>query len=95
MGAANFDKVDVRPLAGARVIAIPDRDEAGQKWARQVRDKLDGVAAALIFKLAKTGKDAADHIAAEHGVDDLVDTELPNNEDDQQGKRQLVLTPAA
>jgi P4 family phage/plasmid primase-like protien len=76
MGAANFRKVDVSPLTNARVVAIVDQDRAGQKWATHVRDKLQGVAAALVFKRAKVGKDAADHIAAGHGVDDFEGVEI-------------------
>lgn len=71
MGANNFGKVDVTPLHAATVVAVVDNDAAGQKWANSVADKLDGVAT-LKFVRAAEGKDAADHVAAGHGLDDLV-----------------------
>ncbi len=71
MGSANWNKVDATPLHDADVIVIVDRDQAGQKWAGQVRASLDGKARSLTFKQAHVGKDAADHIAAGHGLDEL------------------------
>jgi hypothetical protein len=71
MGATNFDKVDVAPLRGAIVIAVVDRDAAGDRWATTVRERLDGFAASLAFVEAITGKDAADHVAAGHGLADF------------------------
>lgn len=73
MGSSNFNKVDVSPLEGAHVVAVVDRDEAGQKWAVQVRDRLTPVAASLRFVEAAEGKDLSDHLAAGMGVGDLVD----------------------
>ena len=72
MGASNFGLVDVGPLKGAEVIAIADRDAAGQTWAAAVRARLDGYAASLVFVEAKVGKDAADHVGAGHGLDEFV-----------------------
>jgi 5S rRNA maturation endonuclease (ribonuclease M5) len=71
-GASNFGKVDVGPLKGAQVIAVVDQDAAGQKWAAEVHRRLDGWAASLTFRAAKVGKDASDHAAAGHGLDDFV-----------------------
>lgn len=70
-GAVNVSKVDARPLAGARVVAVVDRDAAGDEWAAQVRELLAGVAASVEFVAAATGKDAADHVAAGHAVADF------------------------
>ncbi|WP_052460147.1 hypothetical protein [Tessaracoccus massiliensis] len=72
MGASNFTKVDISPLQGAIVVAVVDRDRAGEQWAADVADKLAGVAADLEFRQAKVGKDASDHLAAGFGVDALV-----------------------
>lgn len=72
MGAGNFDKVDVSPLAGADVIAVVDRDDAGVKWAESVADRLTGITTSLAFVEAAAGKDAADHIAAGHDLTDFV-----------------------
>ncbi|MEV0723936.1 AAA family ATPase [Micromonospora purpureochromogenes] len=88
-GADNFAKVDVSPLKGARVVAVVDRDAAGEKWAEQVRKRLDGFAAELVLVEAAEGKDAADHIAAGHPLDALVPVEAKPT------GRRLVLTSAA
>jgi hypothetical protein len=71
MGSANFAKVDVEPLRGAYVVAVQDNDEAGHKWASQVREALEGVAESLEFRVAASGKDATDHLMAGHAVEDL------------------------
>jgi hypothetical protein len=76
MGAGNFAKVDTAPLTGAKIIAVVDHDPGGQTWAGQVRDSVAGVAGSLIFQQAKIGKDAADHVAAGLGLDDLVEIEI-------------------
>ncbi|HET8601758.1 MAG TPA: AAA family ATPase [Segeticoccus sp.] len=75
-GSSNVDKVDASPLHGAHVVAIVDRDKAGQTWAGKVRQILGGKAASLHFVQAAEGKDAADHIAAGHGSEDLVPLQL-------------------
>lgn len=71
MGARNFDKVSVGVLQGARVIAIRDEDEPGQRWAELVAERLDGVAASVRFAHVAAGKDITDHIAAGLGAADL------------------------
>ena len=71
MGAKNFHKVDASPLQGAKIKAIVDNDDAGRDWQRQVAEHLDGIATSLQFYRAKVGKDAADHIAAGHTLEDL------------------------
>jgi hypothetical protein len=71
-GAKSFWKVDESPLQEARVIVVVDRDEDGEeKWARQVWDKLNSKAKRIEFVQAKVGKDASDHIAAGHGLQDF------------------------
>lgn len=72
MGSSNIGRCDLSPLHGAHVIAVVDRDDAGDKWATKARDALDGQAASLAFVHAATGKDTADHIAAGHTLDQLV-----------------------
>lgn len=71
MGARNFDKVDVAPLAGAHVVAIPDNDDEGTRWAELVTAALDGVTATLRFAHPAAGKDISDHLAAGLGYNDL------------------------
>ena len=99
MGATSFGRVDVRPLTGATVTAVVDRDDAGQKWARLVADKVGPIAATLTFAHAATGKDAADHIAAGFTVQELVPVQPPaphrDERDDDTGARRLHLTAAS
>lgn len=77
MGGSNFGDVDVSPLRGARIIAVVDNDAVGHKWATKVADRLAEFTTGLTFVIAKEGKDAADHIAAGHGLDDFAPYE-PN-----------------
>lgn len=81
MGAANWKRVDVEPLNGADVIAIPDRDEAGTNWARDVATSLHGKAQTITFRTAAAGKDAADHVAAGLKIGDLIQWELEPGDD--------------
>ncbi|MFF0821205.1 AAA family ATPase [Micromonospora haikouensis] len=55
----------------AVVTIIADKDEPGQAHARQVRDSLTGVAAAIEIWEAKEGKDATDHVNAGHSLADM------------------------
>lgn len=59
-------------LAGAEVVIVADKDEPGRKHARQVFASLRDVAASVRVVEARTGKDAADHLAAGHRVDDFL-----------------------
>jgi AAA domain len=87
MGANSFGKVDVTPLYGAKVVAIVDKDSAGQSWAALVQSKLDGQCHSLAFVEAAEGKDAADHIAAGYSVDDLRPLEDANELPTDRAKR--------
>lgn len=71
-GAGNFGKCDVSPLKGSNVVAIADRDAAGEKWAERVREKLGGYAASLTVMQAKSGKDITDHVMHGYGLQDLI-----------------------
>lgn len=85
MGSSNFDKVDVGPLRGRDVVAVVDRDAGGLKWAEQVRGRLVGYAASVAFVEAADGKDAADHVAAGHGLTDFAQHEPPVPIEDGEG----------
>jgi 5S rRNA maturation endonuclease (ribonuclease M5) len=76
MGAGKAHLADWSPLAGKNVIVIADRDDAGHKHARDVVRELAGIAASVKVVEAKTGKDAADHIAAGHSLDELVPVDV-------------------
>lgn len=58
-------------LAGAQVVVVADKDEPGRKHAAQVAASLEGKAASVRVVEAATGKDAADHLAAGHTLEDF------------------------
>src|SRR5699024_4721817 len=68
-GSQNIGKTDLTPLHGGKIVAVVDRDRQGDTWAQIVADRLEGRCQQLSFVQAFTGKDAADHVAAGHGVD--------------------------
>ena len=73
MGAGKAHLADWSPLKGKTAIVIADKDGPGRKHAAQVVELAGGVGAASVLTVeAKTGKDAADHIAAGHTLDELV-----------------------
>jgi DNA-binding transcriptional ArsR family regulator len=73
MGAGKADKFDWTPLAGRHAIVVADNDEPGRKHAAQVAELLTNIAASVAIKQAAAGKDIADHIAAGHTLDELLD----------------------
>jgi 5S rRNA maturation endonuclease (ribonuclease M5) len=79
MGAGKAGKADWTPLAGAKVVIVADRDEPGKRHALDVRRILRGLDTTIDVRLAATGKDAADHVAAGHGLDDFVPVDLPDD----------------
>lgn len=74
MGAGNLSKADLSPLTNAAVVAVVDADEAGQRWAATVA----GLLPAAELVTAAVGKDAADHVAAGHGLDDFRPLDVSN-----------------
>lgn len=58
-------------FVGCDVTIVADRDEPGQKHARTVAQNLEGPANTVRIVEAKTGKDAADHLAAGNGLDEF------------------------
>lgn len=80
MGAGNFGKVDITPLKGADVIAIPDQDSSGQRWRADVTGRIDGYAKSLTVLAPKAGKDASDHVAAGYSIDEFGTSTLPNRD---------------
>lgn len=77
MGAGNAHLFDWSPLAGRPVVIVADKDSPGQKHAADIRGLVADVAASVAVVEALTGKDAADHIAAGHGLDELVLANVP------------------
>lgn len=70
-GAGKWRSEFGKPLHGARVVIVADRDERGRDHARQVARSLESIAAAVQIVEAAAGKDAADHLAAGRGLDDF------------------------
>jgi hypothetical protein len=91
-GAGKWSKVDPSPLSGGKVVVVADKDGPGRKHAREVLASLDGTVQSIRLVEARTGKDAADHIAAGHSLDDLVSVDLVPED---AGSRTLRLTPAS
>jgi hypothetical protein len=58
-------------LRGAVVIVVQHRDACGRRRTRQLLASLEGVAASVSVVEAAAGNDAADHVAAGGGLDDL------------------------
>jgi hypothetical protein len=58
-------------LAGAHVVIVADDDEPGRHTAATIATLLAGTAADVRVVLPATGKDAADHLAAGHSLDDF------------------------
>jgi DNA primase len=69
--SASPDKYDWEPLRGKTVRVIADRDKAGEKRAKGISLHLEGIADNVCIVDPAVGKDAADHIAAGYGLDDL------------------------
>jgi hypothetical protein len=59
-------------LAGADVVVIADRDDSGRAHASHIAASLASAAKSVRIVEAAEGKDAHDHLAAGHSVDDLV-----------------------
>lgn len=71
MGAGKWRPEYSEYLRGAHVVIVQDKDEPGYRHAADVAASLKGVAASVRIVEAITGKDAFDHLAAGHGVDDF------------------------
>lgn len=71
-GAGKWRPEYSETLRGARVVIVADKDEPGRRHALDVRASLQGVAASVAIVEAKTGKDASDHLAVGHALDELV-----------------------
>lgn len=94
MGASTSpDRADWSGLAGRDVIIVRDNDEPGHKRAAKVsaylEDMTPGPSSVQVVDVIK-GKDLSDHIAAGHGLDELV----PIAAEDQP-RRRITLVPAS
>jgi hypothetical protein len=76
-GQKNLDRYDWSVLKGKHVIIVTDKDKGGRYHAERVASILDPIAESVKIVEAAEGKDAADHIAAGKGLDELVDVPSP------------------
>jgi putative DNA primase/helicase len=60
-------------LRGRHVRIVADKDEPGIAHALAAFESLDGQAASVEIVQARTGKDASDHLAAGHTLDEFMD----------------------
>jgi len=95
MGASNWAKVDSTPLAGAQVVIVADNDEPGRKYAAAARATLLELGCTVDVVHALVGKDAADHVAAGHGLGELVPVADLLDAARALPVRRLVVTPAS
>jgi replicative DNA helicase/5S rRNA maturation endonuclease (ribonuclease M5) len=70
MGAGKAHLFDLSPLHGKTVRIVRDMDEPGRAHAAQLVELLAGKADVSVWEPA-VGKDAADHIAAGHGLEEF------------------------
>lgn len=68
-------------LRGTPVVIVADKDKKGRDHARRIAGSLEGIAASVKIVEAKAGNDAHDHLAAGHGLADLVPAELEPEEE--------------
>lgn len=68
---------DWEPLRGRDVIVVTDNDDTGREHAAKVAAALRTIATSVRIVQAAVGKDAADHIAADRGLDEFLDCVLP------------------
>jgi hypothetical protein len=72
-GAGKWTAEHAHWLRGADVVVWRDRDDPGHRHADQVITSLQGIASSVRLVEAVDGKDAADHLAAGHTIDDVVE----------------------
>ena len=87
-GAGKWRAEYARHFAGiAKVIVVADRDGPGRAHAARVAGSLRGVVAEVEVAESAAGKDAADHLAAGHGLGEFM-TASPGqpDHDDQAGE---------
>jgi 5S rRNA maturation endonuclease (ribonuclease M5) len=76
-GQRNLDRYDWSVLKAKHVIIIQDKDGPGREHAQQLAVILDPIADSVKITEAAAGKDAADHIVADKGLDEFVEIVNP------------------
>lgn len=77
-GAGKWRDTYADHLADADVIVVADKDTPGQAHARTVAASVAAHGGRVRIVEARTGKDAADHLAAGHGIEDFLTTVEPD-----------------
>jgi 5S rRNA maturation endonuclease (ribonuclease M5) len=72
MGAGKWRKEYATPLRGAHVVVVADRDDTGREHAEKIAASLADTASSVQIVEAAEGKDAAEHLAAGHSMDEFV-----------------------
>jgi antitoxin (DNA-binding transcriptional repressor) of toxin-antitoxin stability system len=80
MGAGKWRPGYAKWFEGADVVVVADDDEPGRQHAATVAKALAGTAATVRTVKAAAGKDAADHLAAGHALDDFAPLEVEDAE---------------
>jgi len=75
-GAGKWSSEYAEALTGADVVIVADKDEAGRTHAASVAASVAPLAASVRVVEAAEGKDASDHLAAGHALEDFVTVEL-------------------
>lgn len=81
-------------LRGADVIITRDRDEAGVRHQAIVARSLDGIAGSVRLVEPAKGKDAADHLAAGHSLNEFVPLEIGAVVQQREPKHEEIPRPA-
>jgi 5S rRNA maturation endonuclease (ribonuclease M5) len=95
-GAGKWRDEYSEALRGAEVVIVADRDTPGRAHARAVAESLDGRARSVRIVESTAGNDAADHLRAGHGVDELVVVEATESSlsEMRRANAQTVAKPA-
>jgi 5S rRNA maturation endonuclease (ribonuclease M5) len=92
-GAGKWRDTYSESLAGAQVVIVADNDTPGLAHAKQVASSLTGRTAGVRIVVAKVGKDASDHLAAGHSLDDFLPLEGLGSPPDVRLVRMSEVTP--
>lgn len=81
-GGSKFRPDHAEVLRGRPVVIVMDPDPTGRRNARQFYERLSGVAKSVQVVRAKTGKDAHDHFAAGHSVEEFQEIDMSELKDE-------------
>lgn len=82
-------------LGGATVTVVQDKDSPGRAHGAAVVASLAGIAESVRLVEAREGKDAADHLAAGHVLEDFVEVEVEQREEQDQGDEESAQSTGA